>query len=366
MRYLHTTDQSFKSLVLFGLLIVLGACSTDDDEETLTVYSGRSQPLVEGLVQKFEEQSNVSIEVKYGKDAQLLATMKEEGKQSPADVFWANTTGALSNAVDNDLLTPLPEKLLNRSSRFVPSNQRWVPVTTRFRVLAYNSNRVDTEELPDSVLDLPKQSNFKGRIGWTPAYSSFQDFLTVLRITEGTNVARNWLNGMSELNPKSYTSNTPMIRALEAGEIDVALTNHYYVLRLKYGGAEGEYEGHEEEEAHDDETHEEGAPNPKTPVNTYHFSKGDPGNLALITGAGVLSSSNQSKQARKFLKFLLSKQAQSFAADRVNEYPIVSDVDVPNYMMPVDRALQLSPDFEPGRLSELDATLELLRDSGIQ
>lgn len=350
-------------LVLFLTSTLFIGCSQGEDEP-LTVYSGRSKPLVDGLVKQFEQQSDISVNVKYGKDAQLLAAIKEEGKQSPADVYWANTTGALSNAVDNELLRELPSKLTDRAGRFVPSHKNWVPVTTRFRVLAYNSNKVDASELPDSVLDLPEQSDLSGRIGWTPTYSSFQDFVTALRLTEGEDVARNWLQGVADLNPKSYTSNTPMIRALKAGEIDVALTNHYYVLRLKHGGAEGEFEGHEEEEEHEEEDENEG-PEPDAPVQTHRFAEGDPGNLALVTGAGVLSTSSNQEKARKFLTFLLSEKAQSFAAERVNEYPVVPGVNVPEYMIPVEKALRLSPDFEPGRLSELDATLQLLREEGI-
>jgi len=186
----------------------------------------------------------------------------------------------------------------------------------------------------------------------------------MLRLREGEDETARWLNGISELNPKSYTSNTPMIRALAAGEIDVALTNHYYVHRLKHGGAEGEYEGHEEEEEEHGEEEEESV-RPSAPVETYHFADGDPGNLALVTGAGILSTSNQSEEARQFLEFLVSEQSQSYAADQVHEYPVIPGTDVPDYMLPVDEALSLSPEFEPGRLSELEPTLKLLRDQGI-
>ncbi|PSQ93445.1 MAG: iron ABC transporter substrate-binding protein, partial [Bacteroidetes bacterium QH_2_63_10] len=204
--------------------------------------------------------------------------------------------------------------------------------------------------------NLPRLQDVEGRMGWTPAYSSFQDFVTAMRVSEGTDTTRAWLRGMKDLNPKSYTSNTPMIRALAAGEIDMALTNHYYVLRLKHGGAEGEYEGDEEEE--------EGVQD-SAPVETYRFAEGDLGNLALVTGAGVLQTSNQSEEAQQFLQFLLSETAQSYAANRVNEYPVVSGTEVPNYMVPVDSALALSPEFDFQRLQEMDPTLDLLRDAGL-
>jgi len=351
------------SVGLLGLLVFsLLGCGGEADE--LVVYSGRSKPLVDSLVSMYQQQADVPVEVRYGTDAQLLSALQEEGEQSPADVFWANTTGALGNAVNNDLLTPLPDSLTQRAARFTPSEERWVPITTRFRVLAYNSEAVDASDLPDSVLDLPQHEDVEGRVGWTPAYSSFQDFVTALRTTEGMETTRSWLQGMQDLDPRAYSSNTPMIQALEAGEIDMALTNHYYVLRLKYGGAEGEYEDEEDEEE-DEEHEEEEGPRPSAPIETYRFAAGDIGNLALVTGAGVLQTSNQEAAAQRFLRFLLSEEAQSFAAEQVNEYPVVSGTDVPDYMMPVEDALKSSPEFDFERLRELDTTLQLLRDEGL-
>jgi iron(III) transport system substrate-binding protein len=348
-------------VLLLGSLVGCGG----GESEPLTIYSGRSKPLVDSLVTMYKQKTDRPVEVKYGTDAQLLAALQEEGDQSPADVFWANTTGALGNAVNNDLLAELPDSITGRAARFVPSNRRWVPVTTRFRVLAYNSDAVNPDDLPETIKNLPRRRALEGRVGWTPAYSSFQDFVTALRVTEGAEAARAWLRGMKNLNPKSYTSNTPMIRALAAGEIDVALTNHYYVLRLKHGGAEGEYEGEEEGEEEEGEEEDEGQPRASAPVGTHHFAKGDLGNLALVTGAGVLQTSDQSAEAQRFLQFLLSGRAQSFAANRVNEYPVVSGTAVPDYMIPADSALTLSPEFELQQLQEMDPTLDLLRDVGL-
>jgi iron(III) transport system substrate-binding protein len=334
------------------LAVTLVGCQSggDDSGDTaeLVIYSGRSKALVDSLVERYRQQTDATVSVRYGNDAQLLAALNEEGDQSPADVFWANTTGALGNAIDNDLLTTLPDSLLDRPARFTPSGGRWVPVTTRFRVLAYNAEAVDSTALPASVADLPGMTDMEGRIGWTPTYSSFQDFVTALRTLEGAETAREWLQGMEALNPKGYSSNTPMIQALAAGEIDVALTNHYYVLRLKHGDAKSD-----------------APPQPGAPVDTYHFAEGDVGNLALVTGAGVLQTSDQSTEAQQFVRFLLSTEAQQFAAQTLNEYPVVEGVSVPEYMMPVNEALRLSPEFDFERLKELDATLELLRAEGL-
>ena len=338
------------TLALAAVLLVFGlsACQQGDTEE-LVIYSGRSKALVDSLVQVYRQQTDQQVSVRYGSDAQLLAALEEEGDQSPADVFWANTTGALGQANNADLLATLPDTLLERPINFAPSSGSWTPVTARFRVLAYNPDNVDPDDLPASVLDLPDLDQFEGRIGWTPAYSSFQDFITAMRTLHGPDTTMTWLEGMQALNPNSYTSNTPMIRALAAGEIDIALTNHYYVLRLKYGDAKVE---------------DESTVDPQAPVATYHFEAGDVGNLALVTGAGQLNTSDQPAEAQQFLRFLLSEQAQQFAVTQVNEYPVVEGVQVPEYLMSVEDALQLSPTFDFEQLRELDATLQLLREAG--
>ena len=338
------------TLTALLLIVSLTACqSGGEDDGELVVYSGRSRVLVDSLVEMYRQKSDAEVSVRYGTDSQLLSALKEEGDQSDADVFWANTAGALGNAAKNDMLTPLPDTLTAIPDRFSPSSGSWVPVTARFRVMAYNTERVGSTELPASVVGLPDASQFDGRIGWTPTYSSFQDFVTALRVTEGTDVARTWLEEMKALNPKSYASNTPMIQALAAGEIDVALTNHYYVLRLKHGDAKSD----------------DANVSPSAPVGTYHFADGDVGNLALVTGAGILETNDQSEAAQDFLRFLLSQEAQVYAASVVNEYPVIQETDVPPYLMAPDQALRLSPQFDFERLREHEETIDLLRDVGL-
>ena len=349
----------FKHTAPFGLLLIillLTGCQGEPEDQPLTVYSGRSKVLVEELVKRFEAETGIEAEVRYGRDAQLLGTIQEEGNQSPADIFWANTTGALSAAINADLLTQMPDSILQRPAAFVPAGGRWTPVTSRFRVLAYNANDVDSTDLPETVMRLPELEQYKGRVGWTPTYSSFQDFLTAMRVKHGGDSTRAWLEAMQKLEPKAYASNTPMIRAMDAGEIDIALTNHYYVYRLKYGGAEGEYEGH---------AHAKVTPAPESPVHIAHFRPGDVGNLALVTGAGILQSSQQQDKARRFLTFLLSPEAQSYAAQSVHEYPVIEGVDVPGYMTPADSMLRLSPNIDFERMRDLNATLQLMRSVGL-
>lgn len=309
-----------------------------DAEGPLVVYTGRKESLVGPLVDLFTEQTGIEVEVRYADDAALLAQMQEEGDRSPADVFWANTAGALGAAVEANLLTVLPDSFRVLPGAFVPSSGEWVPVTVRFRVLAYAPGRVDSTALPSSVTELPEAEALAGRIGWTPTYSSFQDFLTGYRLQGGDEAAASWIAAMQAADAQAYTSNGPMLDALVAGEIDAALTNHYYVLRKQAEGADLAY--------------------------TF-FTPGDPGNLALVTGAGVLDTSARQRAARRFIAFLLTEEAQAFAAETTREVPVIAGAPSPEGFIPFETAVEYAPRLDVERLRELDETLRLLRDQAL-
>lgn len=82
-------------LLTLAAFAALGALA---QSPTLTIYSGRGQSLVEPLVKQFEAETGIRVQVRYGTDAQILAALQEEGSRSPADLFWANTAGALGQA----------------------------------------------------------------------------------------------------------------------------------------------------------------------------------------------------------------------------------------------------------------------------
>ncbi|WP_243093424.1 iron ABC transporter substrate-binding protein [Thermus thalpophilus] len=322
-------------LVLIGLTALTLA-----QAQTLTIYSGRGQSLVEPLIKQFQEETGIRVQVRYGSDAQILAALQEEGSRSPADLFWANTAGALGQAASRGLLRPLGETLLKQPLAFVPASKTWVPVTVRLRVLAYNPQKFKPEELPQSLLDLPRfaqEKGLQGRVGWTPTYSSFQDMVAGMIALYGEARTREWLLAMKALNPKAYASNPAMLDAIRAGEVDLGSTNHYYVVRFRRAGYN---------------------------LGMHHFQDGDVGNLALVTGAGILKTSKNLVAANRFLTYLLSPKGQQYFVGNVGEYPLVKGVVVDPNLLPLDQALRKSPKLDFERLP-LDQALKLLRDLGI-
>jgi iron(III) transport system substrate-binding protein len=329
--------KALGGLVVVALAAVAASCGGGSDDP-LTVYSGREEELVAPLLEQFTEETGIEVEVRYGDSAELAATIAEEGENSPADVFFAQDPGSLGS-VDAQL-AELPAETLERvAARFRDADGRWVGTSGRSRVIAYNTDELSEDDVPDSVFDLTDPS-WKGRIGIAPTNASFQAFVTAMRLSKGDEATRQWLLDLEENDPKEYERNTLIVEAVAAGEVDLGLVNHYYLYVVK------------EEQ-------------PDAPVANHFLEAGDPGALVSVAGAGVLASSDQTDDAEQFVDFLLSDAGQRFYVDEAEEaeYPLVDGIEPKEGLPPL--ADLTGPDVELTAFgAELESTIELLRETG--
>lgn len=326
------------TIAVATLVAVVPACS-DDGSETLTIYSGREQSLVQPLLERFAEEEGVAIKVRYGDTAELAATLLEEGENSPADVFFAQDGGALGALDQAGAFQRVPEDVLAKvDDRFQAPDGNWVGFSARARVVAYSTERVEAEDLPSSILDFT-DPEWRGRIGWAPTNGSFQSFVTELRQVEGEDGARAWLEGIQANDPVSYVSNIPAELGVADGEVDVAFVNHYYLYLLR------------EEEGQD------------FPVENGFMAPGDPGSLVNVAGAGILSTSDSVEDAQRFMRFMLGVQAQEYFAENTFEYPLADGVSADPQLRPLSEIQP--PDVPLGDLADLQGTLALLQETGV-
>ena len=133
-------------------------------DEPLVIYSGRSESLVDAIIQQFHQASEIEVEVKYAGTSQLAATILEEGDNSPADIFFAQDPGGLGAV--QDLLSVLPDEVLSRVPEWARSpDGTWVGLSGRARTVVYNPERVSGDELPDDIWEFVNPE-WKDRIGW--------------------------------------------------------------------------------------------------------------------------------------------------------------------------------------------------------
>lgn len=320
---------------LAALVAGLAACGSSEDENTLTMYSGRIAPILSPAVKLYEDASGFKVKTRYGDSPSLAATITEEGSNSPADLFFAQDAGSLDAVEKKGLLLKLPADILAKVPKHYQSAQGfWVGTTGRSRVIAYGPG-VKQSELPDSPLELTA-ATWKGKVGWAPTNASLQGYITALRLVEGEDVAKKWLAGMVANDVQVYDSNIPIRDAIAKGEIDLGLINHYYVAEAQ-------------------------AEDPDYPVKV-HFPPKDLGSLINTAGVGVLASSDNREQALAFVREMLSNEAQTYFADSSKEYPLVAGVAPAKELTPIDEIP--APEIDLAKLGDLQGTLKLMRETG--
>ncbi|MGW2560463.1 iron ABC transporter substrate-binding protein [Streptomyces sp. NPDC001514] len=336
MRRLLARSLAAAAAALF--LPALAGCS--DEPAGLVIYSGRNENLVGPLIEKLEEHLGTTVEVRYGDSAELSAQLLEEGDKTEAGLFLSQDAGALGALSEEGRLAPLPQTTLDKvAPTYRSAAGDWVGVSGRVRVIAYNSEKVTTP--PDSVHDLVKPE-WKGKIGYNPTNASFQAFVTGMRVLEGDDATRAWLEGLKANKPKAYESNLNVLDAVDSGEVSLGLLNHYYWY---------------------EKAAEKGADKLKAKV--HYLPKGDPGGLVNVAGVGLMKGADkqQSAYAQKAADFLLSAESQRYFAEETKEYPLAAGVKQAEGVPPLD-SLQ-PPKIDLGQLDSLKATLAMLQDVGM-
>jgi iron(III) transport system substrate-binding protein len=324
--------------VALALLLVLALVGCSRSRDALTIYSGRAQNLVGPLLERFNQETGIPIDVKYGDSAELALLIDEEGDRSPADVFFSQSPGATGFLAGKSRLAQLDGRLLDKvDERFRNRAGRWVGVSGRQRVLVYNTELVQQRELPDSVLDLT-DARWAGKVAIAPANGSFQDFVTAMRQLEGDQATADWLQAMARNRPRTYANNNAIVEAVGRGEVPVGLVNHYYNFRFQQE-------------------------NPGTPSRNHAFAGGDAGALVIPSTVSVLAGSDKAEEAGRFVEFLLSPEAQRYFSDETFEYPLVSGVPAAAGLPPLEELR--SPAYDLDQLGGgLQGTIELIRSSG--
>ncbi|MEV4478587.1 iron ABC transporter substrate-binding protein [Micromonospora coxensis] len=344
--------RSLAALTAAGLLSFgLVACGSGEDDagdpgkpgdKTITVYSGRNENLVKPLLDKFSQQSGITVKTRYATTAQLAAQLVEEGDKSPADAFFAQDAGALGAVAKRDMFAPLPAAALEKVPQtYRARNGQWVGVSARSRVLAYNADMVPAAELPKSVFELT-DPKWKGKIGVAPTNGSFQAFVTAIRVQHGDQKAKDFLAGLKANEPQIRDNNVKIVEDVEKGTIPVGLVNHYYIGEV---------------------AKEKGTTPDGLKVKLHFFPGGDTGALVNVAGVGVLKRSAEDPDTRAFVDFLLSTESQKYFAEQTFEYPVVTGVAAPAGVPPL--ADLDSPDIDLNDLDTLDATITMIKDSGL-
>ena len=302
----------------------------------LTVYSGRSEFLVGELVEYIDGlYDGLDLSVRYASSTDLVNQIANEGEGSPADVFYSVNSGSLGALANQGRTAELSAEVTDLVRDEFHTDQ-WIGTSGRARTVPYNTDGYTAGDIPDDIMAFPEE--FDGDLGWAPAYGSCQAFVTAMRLIEGEEATREWVESVVESGITAYGDEFAACQAVADGEIDAAFTNHYYIQRVLDGDSDA-------------------------PIATA-FTSGDAGAVFNVAGAAVVDTASDATLAENFARHLLSAEAQDYFARSTFEYPLVPEVE-PIGDLPTIDELDV-PDVDLTQLSELEPTVDLMREAGAE
>lgn len=270
----------------------------------VNVYSHRHYDSDKLLFKKFEEKTGIKVNVVTAKAEELVSKLAIEGANTPADVLITADIGNLYEAKTRNLLQAVNSKILteNIPTHLRDSDNKWFALTKRARIFVYNPNKIDPKDLSD-YLSL-SDSKFKGKIitrSSTNAYN--KALLASIIANHGEAKALEFSKGLVAnfaRDPKG--SDRDQIRAVAAGDANIAIVNTYYLGVMLNGKDQKDIDIAKS-------------------VKIFFPAQETTGTHMNISGAGVTNFASNKENAVKLIEFLSSEEAQSIFAEGNHEYP---------------------------------------------
>ncbi|HEY6044402.1 MAG TPA: Fe(3+) ABC transporter substrate-binding protein [Nitrosospira sp.] len=267
--------------------------------EQVVVYSARIEQLIKPMFDAFTKDTGIGVKFVTDKEGALLARLKAEGKNTPADMLITSDAGNLWEAAREGLLQPVESKTLETNIPAYlrdPQNQ-WFGLSVRARTIIYNTQKVKPSDL--STYEALAEPKWKGRLCLRTSKKVYNQSLVAMMIAEHgeaktEQVVKGWVANLA-IDPLS--DETKAMEFVAAGQCDVTLANTYYYGRLM-------------------------EKNPSLPLAIFWPNQAGSGVHVNISGAGVTRYAHNVPAAIKLLEFLSSEKAQNLFADVNMEYPV--------------------------------------------
>jgi iron(III) transport system substrate-binding protein len=289
-----------------ALLASRAQAQSKAEEKVLNLYSARHYQTDEALYENFTRQTGIKINrIELG-DEPLVQRLKSEGANSPADVVLLVDAARLWRAQIDGLFQPVNSKLLEAR---IPENLQandnsWFGFSTRARVIVYNKASVKPTDVDtyEKLADPVNKGKVCTRSGSHPYMLSL---IGAMVERNGEAKTEEWARGVvNNMARAPRGGDTDQIVAVASGECGVALSNSYYWVRLMRSDN----------------------PKDKDVVSKVGFlwpNQSGTGTHVNVSGGGVARHAPHPDNARRFLEYLASDEAQIHFANGNNEWPVV-------------------------------------------
>ena len=329
----------FSLALLSSSLFLSTQAVAADNNGGIVVYNAQHENLVKSWVDGFTRETGIKVTLRNGDDSELGNQLVQEGSASPADVFLTENSPSMVLVDNANLFAPLDADTLKQvPAEYRPAHGRWIGIAARSTVFVYNPEKLNEQQLPESLMDLAKPE-WKGRWAASPSGADFQAIVSAMLALKGEKATLEWLKAM-KANFVAYKGNSTVMKAVNAGQIDGGVIYHYY--RFVDQSKTGE--------------------NSKN-TQLYYFKHQDPGAFVSLSGGGVLASSKHKAQAQAFIKYITGKEGQeSLRTNNAFEYAVGVNAASNPKLVPL-KDLD-APKVEPSTLNS-KKVIELMTQAGL-
>lgn len=278
--------------------------ATSADGQTITIYSSRNEQLIKPLLDRYTEETGVKIELVTDKTGPLMARLQAEGQNTPADMLLTVDAGNLWQAAQQGLLQPVASTVLenNVPAKYRDPKGQWTGLSLRARTIFYDPSKVSADQL-STYADLA-DPKWKGKLCLRTSKKVYNQSLVASMIehlgAEKTEeIIRGWVDNLAT---DVFSDDTSMLEAIAAGQCEVGIANSYYYGRIL------------------DEK-------PNFPVKIFWANQGTTGTHVNVSGAGVVTGSDNPDGTLKLIEWLSSDEAQGIYASSDKEFPVKEGVD---------------------------------------
>ncbi|MDG2396910.1 MAG: Fe(3+) ABC transporter substrate-binding protein [Flavobacteriaceae bacterium] len=271
----------------------------------VNLYSQRHYNVDKKQYENFEKITGIKVNVVKANADELIERLKNEGADSPADLFITVDAGKLHKASQNGLLQKINSNKINIDNQLKDPNGFWAPITYRARIIVYSNERVKKADL-STYSDLANEK-WKGKILVRSSSNSYnQALMASIIANDGIESASKWSKGIVEnfaRNPKG--NDRDQVKAIASGQGDIAIVNSYYIGLLLSS-------------KNDDEI------NAGKAVSVFFPNQGEDerGSHINVSGIGLTKNSPNKKNAIKLIEYLTSVDAQKIYVNNSYEYPV--------------------------------------------
>ena len=306
-----SNKKKILNLMLIFFFIGLGYfVLKSETKNELNIYSGRKSHLIEPLINEFKKNKKIKINLTTGKSDEFIERLKLEGVNSEADILLTTDIARLSRAKNNNLFKKINSKILKKNipSTYISKDNDWFGLSVRARPIIYSKERVNINELKN--YEQLSNKKWKGRICMRSSSNVYnQSLIAYMILNLGEKETEDWIkNLVNNFARKPFGGDRDQIKAIASGQCDITVANVYYLANMLNSKNKKDVIAAEK-------------------VSIFWPNQETFGAHINISGAGILKSSKNSKNALMFLEFLSSKQAQEIYTKNIHEYSIRIDVE---------------------------------------